>query len=66
MPVPFRPPSAAVTAALSLSGTVLGGLLVGAWIGDRWDWNPAAAVAGLFLGILAGFYNLARGMWNQR
>ncbi len=45
---------------------VLGGLLVGAWIGQRWDCNPAAAVAGLFVGIVAGFYNLAKAMWTRQ
>ena len=60
--MPFQPPNAAVAAALSLSGMVLGGLAAGAWIGQRWDCNPAAAVAGLFVGILAGFYNLAKAM----
>ncbi len=53
-------------AAMSLSGTVLGGLVVGAWVGHRWDCNPAGALIGLFSGILAGFYRLARGMWNQQ
>ena len=63
--MPIRPRNAAVAAALSLSGTVLGGLLLGALIGQRWDWNPKAAVIGLFVGILAGFYNLAKAMWTQ-
>lgn len=64
-PVPFRPRNAALGAALSLSGMVLGGLLVGGLVGARWDCNPLAAVVGLFAGILAGFYNLARAMWTQ-
>jgi len=51
---------------MSLSGAVLGGLLLGAWVGNRWDCNPAAAVIGLFLGILAGFYNLAKAIWKQQ
>ena len=50
---------------MSLSGMVLGGLLVGSLVGARWDCNPQAAAAGLFMGILAGFYNLARAMWTQ-
>jgi len=44
---------------------VLGGLVLGALVGQRWDWNPAAAVAGLFLGILAGFYSLAVALWRR-
>lgn len=51
---------------MSLSGTVLGGLLIGAWVGQRWDWNPKAALIGLFVGILAGFYNLAKAMWARK
>ena len=50
---------------MSLSGMVLGGLLVGSVVGARWDCNPQAAAAELFMGILAGFYNLARAMWTQ-
>ena len=64
-PVPFRPRNAALGAALSLSGMVLGGLVVGSLVGARWDCNPQAAAIGLFVGILAGFYNLARAMWTQ-
>ena len=63
--MPVRPRNAALGAALSLSGMVLGGLLVGSLVGARWDCNPQAAAAGLFMGILAGFYNLARAMWTQ-
>ncbi|MDE0628650.1 MAG: AtpZ/AtpI family protein [Bryobacterales bacterium] len=63
--MPFRPRNAAAAAALSLSGTVLGGLLLGALAGEHWDWNPQAAVIGLFVGILAGFFNLAKAMWTQ-
>lgn len=63
--MPPRPRDAALAAALSLSGTVLGGLLLGALIGAHWGLNPKAAVVGLFLGILAGFYNLAKAMWTQ-
>lgn len=64
--MPFQPRNAAVAAALSLSGMVLGGLLAGAWIGQRWDCNPEAAAIGLFVGILAGFYNLAKAMWTRQ
>jgi F0F1-type ATP synthase assembly protein I len=64
--VKFRPRTAAQAAALSLSGSVLGGLLVGSLIGDHWDWNPAAALIGLFLGIIFGFYNLAKAIWNKK
>ena len=63
--VPFRPRNAALGAALSLSGMVLGGLLVGSLVGAHWDCNPHAAIVGLFVGILAGFYSLARAMWTQ-
>ncbi len=64
--MPIRPRNGAVAAALSLSGSVLGGLLLGALVGHRWGWNPEAAISGLFLGILAGFYSLAVAMWKQK
>lgn len=64
--MPPRPSNAALAAALSLSGSVLGGLLIGAAVGARWDCNPTAALIGLFVGILAGFYNLAKAMWSQQ
>ena len=64
--MPFQPRNAALAGALSLSGAVLGGLLIGAWIGQRRDRNPEAALIGLFIGILAGFYNLAKAMWAQK
>lgn len=63
--MPTRPRNAAVAAALSLSGAVLGGLLLGALAGERWGWNPKAAIVGLFVGILAGFFNLAKAMWRR-
>lgn len=62
----LRPSTAAQAAAFSLSGSVLGGLLIGALIGERWDCNPAAAVIGLFLGIAVGFYNLAKAIWTKK
>ena len=64
--MPFQSRNPALAGALSLSGTVLGGLLVGALVGQRWDCNPEAALIGLFVGILAGFYNLAKTMWAQK
>ena len=63
--MPLRSSNPALAGALSLSGTVLGGLAAGALIGQHWGWNPKAAVIGLFVGILAGFYNLARSMWAE-
>ena len=64
--MPIQPRNAPLVAALSLSGMVLGGLLLGAMVGERWDCNPKAAAIGLFLGIVVGFYNLARAMWTQQ
>ena len=63
--MPFSPRAAASAAALTLSGTVLGGLLLGWLAGRRWDCNPEAGVIGLFGGILVGFYNLAKAMWTR-
>ena len=50
---------------MSLSGSVLGGLLLGALAGVYWDFNPAAALIGLAVGVVAGFYNLAKSMWTR-
>ncbi len=64
--MPTVPSSPALGAALALSGSVLGGLLLGYLAGRHWDWNPEAAVVGLFVGVLAGFYNLAKAMLTER
>lgn len=64
--MPIQPRNAPLVASLSMSGIVLGGLLLGAMAGERWDCNPKAAIIGLFLGIVVGFYNLARAMWTQQ
>ncbi|MBI1354849.1 MAG: hypothetical protein GC160_10920 [Acidobacteria bacterium] len=52
----------AADAGWTMSGAVLGCLLLGYLIGEGWDLNPAATVAGLFVGLVVGFYNLARVM----
>jgi F0F1-type ATP synthase assembly protein I len=56
----------AVDAGWTLSGSVIGCLLIGYMLGVYFDANPAAAVIGLFTGIVVGMYNLARIMWRKR
>jgi hypothetical protein len=41
---------------------VIGCLLAGYAAGEYFDANPGAAVAGLAVGIVVGFYNLAKVM----
>ena len=57
---------AAADAGWTLSGSILGCLLLGYLIGDYWDANPAAIIIGLFVGVTVGFYNLAKIMWMKR
>jgi F0F1-type ATP synthase assembly protein I len=45
-----------------VSGSVIGCLLAGYAIGEHFDSNPGAAIVGLILGIVVGFYNLAKVM----
>jgi len=53
---------AAVEAAWTLSGGVIGCLLVGYMIGEYTATNPTAAVTGLGIGLVVGFYSLAKAM----
>lgn len=56
----------AVDAGWTLSGSVIGCLLIGYAIGSYFDANPAATLIGLFTGIVAGLYNLAKIMWRSK
>lgn len=56
----------AAEAGWALSGSVIGCLLIGYLIGRGFDWNPGATVAGLFIGIVVGLYNLAKAMGLNR
>jgi F0F1-type ATP synthase assembly protein I len=47
---------------LTLSGAVIGCLAMGYMLGEYFDANPAAAIAGLIVGLVVGFYNLAKVM----
>lgn len=58
--------SRAADAGWTLSGSVLGCLLLGYLIGDYWDVNPMMMVVGLFVGVVVGLYNLAKIMWVKR
>ncbi len=62
----WKPGSRAADAGWTLSGSILGCLLLGYLIGDYWDANPAAIIIGLFVGVTVGLYNLAKVMWMKR
>lgn len=51
-----------LAAAGTISGSVIGCLLAGYAAGEYFDANPWAAIAGLAVGIVVGFYNLAKVM----
>ena len=46
----------------TVSGSVIGCLFLGYIAGEYFNANPGAAVAGLGIGIVVGFYNLAKVM----
>ncbi len=62
----MKPTGPAAAAGWSLSGSVLGCLFIGYVVGDYFDANPAAIVIGLFVGVAAGFYTLAKTMWLKK
>jgi F0F1-type ATP synthase assembly protein I len=56
----------AADAGWTLSGSVIGCLLIGYALGAYFDANPAATIIGLFTGIVVGMYNLAKIMWRRK
>jgi len=56
----------AADAGWTLSGSVIGCLLIGYAVGEYFGKNPAATMIGLFVGIVVGFYNLAKIMWRKQ
>jgi F0F1-type ATP synthase assembly protein I len=56
----------AADAGWTLSGSVIACLLIGYMVGEYFNVNPAATIIGLFLGIIVGFYNLAKIMWRRQ
>ncbi len=52
----------AADAGWTMSGSVIGCLLLGYLIGEGLDANPVSTVVGLFIGLGVGLYNLARVM----
>ena len=56
----------AADAGWTLSGAVIGCLLIGYLLGEYFDANPAATVIGLFVGIVVGLWNLAKIMWLSK
>jgi hypothetical protein len=61
-PIVSRLGGRAADAGWTLSGAVIGCLALGYMLGEYFDANPAATVAGLIVGIVVGFYNLAKVM----
>jgi F0F1-type ATP synthase assembly protein I len=62
----FKSSGSAADAGWTLSGSVIACLLIGYMIGEYFGKNPAATIIGLFLGIVVGFYNLAKVMWRKQ
>jgi len=62
----YSPGGRAADAGWTLSGSVLGCLLIGYLAGDYWDANPTLIIIGLFVGVVVGLYNLAKIMWINR
>jgi F0F1-type ATP synthase assembly protein I len=62
----LKPSGPAADAGWTLSGSVIACLLMGYMIGEYFGKNPAATIVGLFLGIVVGFYNLAKVMWRKQ
>lgn len=58
----FRSGGRAADAGWTLSGSVIGCLLIGYLLGEYLGANPGATVAGLIIGLVVGFYNLAKVM----
>jgi len=61
-PIVNRLGGRAADAGWTLSGAVIGCLAMGYMLGVYFDANPAATVAGLIIGLVVGFYNLAKVM----
>ncbi len=58
----FRSLGRAADAGSTLSGSVIGCLLVGYGLGVYFEANPGATIGGLIVGLVVGFYNLAKAM----
>ena len=56
----LRSSGRAADAGWTLSGSVIGCLLIGYMLGEHFGWNPAATVIGLVIGLVVGMYNLAK------
>ena len=56
----------AADAGWTLSGSVIGCILLGYMLGQYFDANPGATIVGLIVGVVVGFYNLAKvmGLWR--
>lgn len=58
----FRAGGRAADAGWTLSGSIIGCLLIGYLVGEYFDSNPGATITGLIVGLVVGFYNLAKVM----
>jgi F0F1-type ATP synthase assembly protein I len=57
---PPRPPWAYVGLGFEIVVPIVLGLLAGWWLDERWGTGPWLMMAGVLLGIGAGFYNFFR------
>ncbi len=49
-----------------LAAMVVGGLLVGHWLDQKWGSSPWLTLVGLLVGSIGGFYNLIRiARWRE-
>ena len=56
----------AADAGWTLSGSILGCLFIGYLLGEYFEAKQAGILIGLLVGIVVGFYNLAKIMWLRR
>ena len=56
----------AADAGWTLSGSILGCLLIGYLVGEYFEAPRAGILIGLLVGVVVGFYNLAKIMWLKR
>ena len=61
-PIVNRIGGRAADAGWTLSGAIIGCLALGYMMGEYFDANPAATIAGLIVGLVVGLYNLAKVM----
>ncbi len=61
----LREASPYIAAAWTVGAALVIGVLGGRWLDQRWGTRPWLTMLGLVLGIVVGFYELARVMWRS-